>query len=73
MVITGRLFGGQTPHFVNLTTYHVLGRSMAHVRYRGMALAGALCFGFALAHWQRMDPTKLFCYLIAALLGIVVR
>ena len=46
------------------------GRSIgARAFIAGMALAGALCFALALAHWQSSDPVKFVCYFIAALLA----
>ena len=46
------------------------GRSIgARAFIAGMALAGALSFVLALAHWQSSDPVKFVCYLIAALLA----
>src|SRR5712691_9486188 len=46
------------------------GRSIgARAFIAGMALAGALSFALALAHWQSSDPVKFVCYLIAALLA----
>src|ERR1022692_4369523 len=41
----------------------------ARVFIAGMALAGAICFALAFAHWQSNDPVKFVCYLIAALLA----
>ena len=34
-----------------------------------MSLAGILCLGLAMIHWQSNDPVKFVCYLIAALLA----
>ena len=46
------------------------GRSIgARAFIAGMALAGALSFALALAHWQSSDPVKFVCYFIAALLA----
>ena len=46
------------------------GRSIgARAFIAGMALAGALSFALALAHWHSSDPVKFVCYLIAALLA----
>src|SRR5271169_6839648 len=41
----------------------------ARVFIAGMAVAGAICFVLAFAHWQSSDPVKFACYLIAALLA----
>jgi putative nucleotidyltransferase with HDIG domain len=46
------------------------GRSIgARAFITGVAMAGAICFALAFAHWQSNDPVKLVCYLIAALLA----
>ncbi len=38
-----------------------------------MSVAGFVCFGLAMAHWQSNDPVKFVCYLIAALFASLLK